>query len=226
MDADQLELRKLISDSAVELYMKNEGMFTIRNVAARATIGSDTIYSFYASKQEMLADFYNLVPALYKEHIQTIPDYNQFLLADRISSFIFTTFDVLSAQQSFVEQTFGKITDSTDCKPWRSGIARILMDIFDNDPRVSDINRALIPDIAYDAGSVLFSHIIQFWIDDTSDGTGKTLALVEKSTALIQEIMYTDVLGKGIDLFRFLYAQVGPDTRIVKSIRKFSCSDN
>ncbi len=225
MDPDQLLLRKRIADAAVELYMQDNTPFTINRIAARAEVRTHDVYRFYSTRDQILADFYNLMPTLFTLQVKSLEGYDQFQLADRLSNFIFTTFDMMQEYRSFVQKTFVSLSGSDDCTPWQKGNAQVLMQIFDNDPGVSDLNRVLIPDFAYDLAADVFTQLIEIWLTDTSDGTGKTLALVEKSTSFIQEVMYSDVLGKGIDLVRYVYTHVAPDHPAVQTLRKYTCSN-
>ncbi len=54
---------------------------------------------------------------------------------------------------------------------------------------------------------LLFGHVlwlIQYYLDDESEGFEKTDALVEKSTRLAFEALQSNVIGSGLDLLRFL----------------------
>jgi hypothetical protein len=64
--------------------------------------------------------------------------------------------------------------------------------------------------------------MIRFWLQDKSEGTEKTLALVEKSMVFIQELFYADVLSKGLDLGRYVYSHVLPDHPLVKKFKHYT----
>lgn len=222
MDFNELEMRKKVSDAAVSLFMTDRSRFSIRNIAATAEVSTDDIYSFYSTKDEILADFYNLIPLLCKYQISQIDGYEDLKLADRLSNFMYTTFDLLQEQPAFVEKTFEVWHCSDRCKLWRERTADHFMDILDLDPRVSDLNRVIIPDFGYSISANLYLHLIRFWLQDKSEGTEKTLALVEKSMVFIQEVLYADVLSKGLDLARYVYAHVLPDHPLVQKFKHYT----
>lgn len=221
MDFTELEMRKKISDAAVTLYMTDRSRFSIRNIAFAAEVSTKDIYSFYSTKDEILSDFYNLIPLLCKYQVSQIEGYDDLKLADRLSNFMYTTFDLLQDQAPFVENTFEKWHCSDRCKPWRERTADHFRDILDLDPRVSDLNRVIVPDFGYTIASNQYMHLIKFWLQDSSKGTEKTLALVEKSMVFIQEIFYADILSKGFDLGRYVYSHVIPDHPIAKKFKHY-----
>lgn len=221
MKFNELEMRKKVSDAAVMLYMSDRSRFSIRNIAAAAEVSTDDIYTYYSTKDEILSDFYNLIPLLCKHQTTQIDGYNDLKLSDRLSNFMYTTFDLLQEQPAFVEQTFEKWSSSQRCAPWKTRTADHIRDILDLDPRVSDLNRVIIPDFGYTIAATIYMQLIRFWLQDTSEGTEKTLALVEKSMVFIQELFYADVLSKGFDLGRYVYSHVLPDHPIVKKFNQF-----
>ena len=223
MNIDQLEQRKIIADVAVSLYMSDRNRFTIKNIANNAQTTTDVIYEFYSTKDEILRDFYNLIPHIYRHQISEIAEYQELMLADRISNFIYTFFDMLQEQREYVDETFNDFIQSDHSKIFRNSIATTLREILDNDPRVSDLNRVVIPDFAYQVASSQFISLLHFWMHDDSEGTGKTLAFVEKFTVFIQEIMYSDVVGKGLDLGRYTISHIIPNHPWIKKINQSQC---
>jgi len=221
MDFSELELRKKISDVAVTLFITDRSRFSIRNIAAAAEVSTDEVYAFYSTKDEILSDFYNIIPLLCNDQISKIDGYEDLKLADRLSNFMYTTFDLLQEQSAFVEKTFEKWHCSDRCQPWRNRTAEHFRDILDLDPRVSDLNRVIIPEFGYKIASNLYMQLVHFWLQDSSDGSEKTLALVEKSMVFIQEVFYADILSKGFDLGRYLYSHVLPDHPMVKKLKNY-----
>jgi len=219
MDFTELEMRKKVSDAAVMLFMTDRSRFSIRNIAANAEVSTDDVYAFYSTKEEILSDFYNLIPLLCKHQISQIQGYEDLNLADRLSNFMYTTFDLLQEQSAFVQKTFEKWHRSDRCEPWRERTADHFRDILDLDQRVSDLNRVIIPDFGYKIASNLYMQMISFWLQDSSEGTEKTLALTEKSMVFIQEIFYADILSKGLDLGRYVYSHVLPDHPLAKKFK-------
>lgn len=223
MNFEQLEQRKIILDAAMALYMSDKKQFTIRNIAISAQTTTDVIYQFYSTKDEILRDFYNLIPHIYRHQIREMPEYQELMLADRISNFIYTFFDMLQEQRHYVDETFNAFILSDHSKTFRNSIANMLREILDNDPRVSDLNRVVIPDFTFQFASSQFISLLQFWMNDNSEGAGKTLAFVEKLTVFTQEVMYSDIIGKGLDLGRYTYSHIIPNQLWIKKIHQLPC---
>lgn len=223
MKIDQLEQRKIIADAAVALYMSDRNRFTIRNIANDAQTTTRTCYKYYTSKDEILRDYYNLIPDIFRHQIGEIPDYQELMLADRISNFIYSVFDMLQEQRNYVDETFNRFIQSDHSTTFRKSIANVFREILDNDPRVSDLNRVVIPDFAYDIATSQFISLLRFWMKDKSEGTGNTLAFVEKFTVFVQEVMYSDVVGKGLDLGRYTISHIIPNHPWIKKIEQHKC---
>jgi AcrR family transcriptional regulator len=221
MDFTELETRKRMVDAAITLFTTDKSRFSIRNIAVAAEVSTAKVYEYYTSKDQILNDFYNLIPLLCKEQLRHIEGYDDLPLADRLSHFIYTSFDLLQEQRLFTEKTLEKWSCTNRTSLWKERTADHIRDIIDMDSRVSDLNRVIIPDLGYSIAASSYMQLIRFWLHDTSEGSEKTLALVEKSMVFVQEIFYADVLSKGLDLGRYVYAHVLPDHPWAKKINHY-----
>lgn len=208
-DPASLELRTKITRAAAKLYTNNRNQFTFRNIAASAGCRLDEVQSLYSAKNAILEDFYNLIPGQFRDLSSNIPDYAALTIGEKISNYLFTTFDLLSEEPEFVKATFGdyvlrrRISRNSCRSGWERESAGIFRDFVESDDRIPEPNKLLIPGFLYQVAAREYLRIVQFWLTDPSPGTERTLALVDKLTAFFQEILYSGILDRGADLVKF-----------------------
>jgi AcrR family transcriptional regulator len=226
MKIEELYGRKAIIDAALEIYIEQKDFFTIRRIAERAEVSTDELRIYYPNKTAILKDFYAIIPDLYKVQTSDIEGYRELPLADKLSNYIYTTFDILQEHRDFVEMTFKRPDMGRFSTTWKEKSSRQFMDFVDLDSRIPDLNRVVIPDLVYDLVAHEYFEIVAFWLNDESQGSEKSLALVDKMTAFIQEVLYSGVINKGFDLVKYVMGQDIWKSRIPNySLNSFTCDD-
>lgn len=207
MEIEELSGRKVIIDAALRIFVEQRDSFTIKRISERAGISTDDVRVFYPNKSAILKDFFSIIPDLYKVQSLDIEGFSALPLADKLSNYIYTSFDILQEHRDFVEMTFSLQDMGRNSTSWKEKSVKQFMDFVDLDSRIPDLNRVVIPDFLYSIAINEYFEIIQFWLKDESQGSEKSLALVDKLTSFIQEVMYSGVPDKGFDLIKYVVGQ-------------------
>lgn len=143
------------------------------------------------------------IPKRSYEAVEAIPDFQDLTLSETLSQFVYQSLDLFTELGDLTESQINDVQASL-----RKQTAKIFDRIIERDGRIPFVNRFVFKPIIFDAMAWHYVQLIRFWIADDSEGSEQTLALVDKSTAFFQELAYSGVLDKGMDLGKLLYAQV------------------
>ncbi|MEX0773397.1 MAG: TetR/AcrR family transcriptional regulator [Balneolales bacterium] len=202
---EELQKRARIVNAALDLYVNESDKFTLKNIAKKARVKEAEIYSYFPNKTAILKDFYSGIVPQYKEMIREIEGFDQYDLSEKLSNFVYSSLDMMQERRDFVEKTFDDLIVGSYQKPeFQYQVERLVEDFVKEDPRIAGSNQYLLNSFSYNFLSKEYLKLVRFWIGDESAGSEKTMALTDKLTAFLNEILYTSVLDKGFDLGHFL----------------------
>lgn len=202
---EELQKRDRIVEAALDIYVNESAPFTLKNIAKKARVKEAEIYSYFPNKAAILKDFYTQIVPLYKAMIKEIEGFEQYDLSEKLSNFVYSSLDMMQEQRDFVEKTFDDFVLNPDQKSeFQNQVEKLVEEFVNEDPKVSGSNQYLLNSITYSILSKEYLYLIRFWIRDESPGSEKTMALTDKLTSFLNEILYSAVLDKGFDLGRFL----------------------
>ncbi|MEX1136409.1 MAG: TetR family transcriptional regulator [Balneolales bacterium] len=202
---EELQKRARIVNAALDLYVNESDKFTLKNIAKKARVKEAEIYSYFPNKTAILKDFYSGIVPQYKEMIREIEGFDQYDLSEKLSNFVYSSLDMMQERRDFVEKTFDDLIVGSYQKPeFQYQVERLVEDFVKEDRRIAGSNQYLLNSFSYNFLSKEYLKLVRFWIGDESAGSEKTMALTDKLTAFLNEILYTSVLDKGFDLGHFL----------------------
>lgn len=204
MNDSKFDSRLHISRVAADLWPIHRDGPTFAQVAQAAGMDVSAIKALFPSRKAMLSFRYASIPDRFLRDMASVPDYPDFTIAEKTSQFLFTAFDHLNETREFTEATFCQ-WDLTD---FRKATAALFERMVEQDSRIPFVNRFFLRDLAYEAAAWQVVAAVRYWLRDGSDGTADTLALVDKATAFGQELLYSGILDKGLDLGRYAVARI------------------
>lgn len=208
MNSNDVSQRWELSRIAADLYMINGRSVTFAQVAEASGREASDVRALFPNKASMLAYRYAGIPAVFELHMAALADYPDFTIGEKVSQFLYSTFDYLNESRDFTDATFTE----WDQAPFRTATARLLARMVEQDSRIPFVNRFFLRDLTYDAAAWQVICAVRHWLKDPSEGTSDTLAWVEKSTAFAQEMLYSGILDKGLDLGRYAVSAMKRET--------------
>jgi len=223
MKAETLEIRQAIIEAAIDLYINDHNHFTVKYIAEKAGLSPADIYSCFPNKEAILRGFYTQQVHRYRLMIEEIDGFEDFTLAEKLSNFIYASFDLMQEQREFVEETFeSKVLNAYSKTEYHKEVENLLKDFFTGDDRISSSSRILIQSFFYDLLRKEYFNLVLFWLDDASPDYEKSMALTDKLTGFLEEVMYSAVFDKGVDLFKFAISNGALGYRLAAFKRIFS----
>ena len=206
-DPEKFEIRFQIANAAVEQYEKQGMDFTLKKVAAAADLEVADIFEYFPNKREILTFYYEALIVRYRLMLEEIEGFGEYLLAEKLSNFAYTMFDMLEEHEQFVSDTFRTLIVCSYAKTgFETRVRDLFQEFFTSDERISVSSSLLVNDIFYKLLYEKFTLLVRFWIRDDSEGREVSMELTDRYTAFLQEIMYNAVADKGLELARLLFS--------------------
>lgn len=210
MSEEKLEQKILLSIEAATLYEENEGEFTVAELALRTGIEQNTIYDLFSNKRSILKYYYNTVILRYRFMIDEIEDFESYTLSEKLSNFMFTSFDLFSEHHDFVKKTFKSYhLDPFDKQTFENEIEELLQLFIGQDPNISFSAAIVTRGYFYTLLKQKYLALVYYWLNDESEHKERTFALVDKFNSFIQELLYNKVIDKGFDLTKYAFTTGG-----------------
>ena len=197
--AEPLAQKQKIVSAAIALYIDDRANFTISNIARKTHIKKVEIYSLFNARSAILKYYYPLCVERYRVMTAEIDDFSTWSLEEKLANFAYALFDMLQEEREFVDEHF------TEAILHGSATSRFEHDV-----------EALLGEFLGEAcgadwlASFLtreYLHLVRFWLADESVDAQRTMALVDKATSFVGEVIHSSALVyKGIDLTKYLVA--------------------
>ncbi|HCI71911.1 MAG TPA: hypothetical protein DF712_02000 [Balneola sp.] len=209
MTAEQINDKIEFCESAIDL-MLTKSSFTIAQLSEATGKTASQIYSLFPNKKTILKYYYPSIVIRYSSMIEEIEDFDSYSISEKLSNFIFTSFDMLDDRKEFVEDTFEKMVFKKGCNSeFHHEVTALFKHFFTTDGRIAVSAGFVMKDYFYEFIAKEYLHIVKFWLEDDSDGKERSFALTDKLTGFVEEVVYNKVLDKGFDLAKYLISHAG-----------------
>jgi len=204
MTAEEFQEKFELSQLAASCYNES-GKLTMRELIDASGKTASEIYTLFPNKRSIIRFYYDTLIFRYRVMIDDIDDFETYTLGEKLSNFIYTTFDMLNEHRNFVEATFQKTVLCTSTKTdFAKETEELFHEFAENDPRIS-MSSALLPnDLLFCFLRSQYFSLIRFWLKDDSDEKERTIALTDKLTSFFEEVMYSAIIDKGFDLTKYV----------------------
>ncbi|MEX0929964.1 MAG: hypothetical protein WD266_04935 [Balneolales bacterium] len=207
MAQEKNDKKNRIINAAIDLYVNDPSAFTLKNIAKKARVKEADIFKDFPNKIAILKGYYAGIVPQYKEMIREIDGFELFDLHEKLSNFVYSSLDMMQEQRDFVEKTFnGFIYNARPKSAFQSHIEELVEDFVQKDTRIAGMNQYLLNAYTYNVLSNFYLQLVIFWIRDESPGSEKTIALTDKLSSFLSEVLYSAIIDKGLDLGKFLVA--------------------
>jgi hypothetical protein len=198
LKTDELAIKQKLVKAAISLYTEETENFSIATLAKKTRIKKVDIFKIFPSKRAILDYYYPLCVMRYRQMVMEVDDFDEWELEERLANFAYAMFDLLGEEREFVDIHFRKqIFRQSDTRFHRD--TKILFEEFLRDVCCSEWIATFLANE--------YMHVIYFWLNDDSDNSERSIALVDKSTAFLGELVRSEKLAaKGVDLTKYLIA--------------------
>ncbi|WP_018128390.1 hypothetical protein [Balneola vulgaris] len=214
MTPESIKNKIEISYTAIDLYMST-GQVSMKNLIKETGLTASDIYTLFPEKKSILSFYYPSIVYQYRMMISEIDDFDSYTLSEKLSNFIYTSFDVIDEQREFVQKSFYKtILKKGTHSEFHHEISLLIKEFYLSDPHISVSSGFMMGDRVFSFLAKEYLYVVNFWLNDDSEGKEKTFALVDKLTAFLEELSYSKIIDKGFDLTKYLVVHAGLGNRI------------
>jgi hypothetical protein len=203
----ETSLRIKIAEAATKRFLENP-RFTIQSLAEDLKLKAGEIFDLFPNRSSILRYFYRSRIIRFREETASLDDYESYSLGEKLTAFNLSLTEQFQDHREFVLETSGCGKQSILKS---SGFEKLykqeLKNIFENDPQIPATARPFLNRFFYHSVYCQFTGLISFWKRDESRNYENTMALVDKWSALIEEIFYSRIAEKGLDLAKYLFYQ-------------------
>jgi len=196
-----------IADAAAQLYVAQNGSFTLHEVAGKVDINVGELFQYFSDQQEIMYFYYASLVTRYRLMIDEIEEFSSFTLSEKLSNFAYASFDMMQEREEFVSQTFESyILNSCKKTEYEQKIEELFSEFFEKDTGKSASSDLVINKCSLRLFRKKYLHLVKFWLYDESEDKEVTIELTDKVTGLIEEALYTSVVDRSFDLAKFLFS--------------------
>lgn len=201
----EIKKRIKIADAAATCYLKNP-CFTIQSLADTLNMDPSEIFDLFPNRSSILRYFYTSRFVLIEELTSEIPDYSSFSVSEKLSHLFLSLVEQFGEHREFVLKTYpAMILRNFSPSGFEKEFRKAIQSILQSDPKISSVYRIIPNAILHRLFTVPLTGIIYFWMNDKSREYEDTLALVDKWASFTEELLYSHLADKGLDLARFLF---------------------
>ncbi|WP_010520547.1 TetR/AcrR family transcriptional regulator [Aquimarina agarivorans] len=207
---------KITRADIVKMYMEHvllhglpESVFSF---CKENNIEEATFYKYFGSleglKKSIWIDFFNHVDELLSKNA----DYLSYSSREKLLTFYFTFFEMLTANRSYVlwalSQSDNKFENLKQLGGLRKKVVAFGKDLvtIDNEDKKLKITKKPVA-VVGEATWIQFLFILKFWKDDESAGFEKTDVAIEKSVNTVFDVFDNTPLDNILDLGKFLWKE-------------------
>lgn len=195
-----------IANAGASLYLENP-RFTMSALAGAAGLEKkEEIYDYFSNRRDVLEFYYEGLLIQYRQIVTKIEDYSDYSLSEKLSNLALTVIDLMEPHKIFIDQTYQSLILCSSRKTaYTKALRTEIKLIYEGDTDQSRLSSMIIGSPLYKTAVLNFHVLIRFWLKDDSEGAQKTMELVDKWTAFVQEIHHSSILDRGFDLAKFFY---------------------
>jgi AcrR family transcriptional regulator len=188
------QTRSAIVAAALHLFRENGyDATTMRGIAAAAGVSTGNAYYYFASKEELIREFYTRSLAEHALAARPVLD-AETEFAARLRGTLRALVDVLAPYHEFAAKFFKHAAEpsnplspfSPESSPLREATTTLYREVIDGSSiRANRSLRAQLPELLW-----LYSlGVILFWVHDSSPGCAKTYTLIDRTVPLADRLI-------------------------------------
>lgn len=204
-------------DKIVSMYMNyrlenSERPKSVYQFAKENGFDESQFYSFFGTLESVEKEIYKIFIEKTIDLIQRDPAYENYEMKDKMLSFYFTLFEIMSANRSYVllslNEHRNQLKNLMLLSSLRIEFKKYVSEIITDEVRIQyekmqNIQEKAIQESAW----IQFLMILKFWLEDESPAFEKTDIFIEKSVKAGFELMNITPIESLIDFGKFLFKE-------------------
>ena len=186
---------------------------TMREIAAKAKVGDATIYKYFPSKESLLFGYFDLRMDDLVEKLKAIPEFEKYSFREQLHALLETNLEILAADRDFVQIAYegvflsNWIATAKGSKASKERFFEIVDDLVTAAVDAGEFEDPPYKNFFYE---LLWDYAIginYYWLRDVSPQFTNTTQIIDKSLAILDAALKSNILNKAVDLTQFLFRE-------------------
>lgn len=203
---------EIVSKYMNEVLEKGEKPKSVYHFAKHNHFTETEFYAFFGTLESLEKEIFRLFFENSVNLLQQHEDYSEYDMKNKMLSFYFTFFEILTANRSYVLQSLkldrNPLKNLVQLTTLREAFKNYVSEILTDDYRLEQEKLQKFQEKAIQESAWLqLMMTIKFWMDDSSAAFEKTDIFIEKSVNASFELMNIAPINHLIDLGKFLFKE-------------------
>jgi AcrR family transcriptional regulator len=205
--------RQQIIDSYMHFVLENEKMpVSIYKFSKDNGFSEQDFYKHFGSFEALKSGIWTTFFEMTMNLAQKNKAYDDFSNQEKMLTFFYTFFELLTANRSYVlfslNEEKDKLKTMQQLSPLRKKIKSFAAELIEEKNDEQQLKFLKQPAVIFSEGAWLqFVFILKFWMDDSSPSFEKTDVVIEKSVRAIFDVFATTPLESVIDFGKFIWKE-------------------
>ena len=183
---------------------------TMREIAERAQVGDATIYKYFPSKEDLLSGFFELRLETLIARLREVADFHQYRFREQLHVLLETQLALFAADRDFLRIAYQRVFLGN----WLGGVAgssaakrrflEVVDDLVTSAVEAGEFDEPPFKPLFYELLWEYAIGITYYWLKDSSPKYVNTTQMIDKSLAVLDAALESNVLGRAADLLHFL----------------------
>ncbi len=198
------DLRIQLIDKLIHAGQRDYRNLSLPDMAQITQTPLDDIRTHFRSTDEWIDAFYCQLVDQYRIMVEAVPDFGNYTVGEKLLNFCLTSMDMMRDHEHLVRSTYHPfILDRFTSTRFEQSVAELFRGFTEQDGRIAMTNQLLLVSPVYTFWSREYLHMTGYWLSHPGSEQ-QVLALAEKTTSLLNEILYNGVFDKTFDLGKYL----------------------
>ncbi len=164
----------------------------------------DKVHRNFDDVDEWIDAFYCRIVDEYRLMAAQIPDLHEYTVGEKLSNFCLASMDMMRDHENLIRSTYHPfILERFTATRFEKEVELLFREFTEKDGRVALSNQLLLTGPVYMFWSREYLHMIGYWLENPGS-EDQVMALMEKTTSLLNEILYNGVVDKAADLGKYI----------------------
>jgi len=209
--SENMDLKSIVQNEYILFLLRNgEAPVTVFSFCEQLQINENDFYSEFNSFNVLESSIWEMFFMQTIEAITQDKEFSSYTAQEKVLSFFYTVIEVFKQNRSFIILKLGDVSRK-DFRPRTLETFRVLfnnwiLEVVNKGLETDEIaTRPLITEKYNEILWVQFLYILRVWINDESKDFQTTDAAIEKTSALLFELMKKGPIDLLIDFLKFTY---------------------
>ncbi|MGM0932573.1 MAG: TetR family transcriptional regulator C-terminal domain-containing protein [Bacteroidota bacterium] len=209
--------KSLSSDKLIALYMdyvlENEKTpKSVYRFCKDNNLKEDEFYNFFGSFESLQKGIWERFFEHTLKVLETSPEYHEFTNREKMLTFYYTFFEMLSANRSFVlfslRQYESKLKNLEQLKGLRKQVKHFAQELINEENETKNLKVLKQSEAIFsEAAWIQLMFLLNFWMDDNSAKFESTDVAIEKSVNTVFDVFDNTPLERVLDFGKFLWKE-------------------